>query len=189
MGYYGYRSWRRHEPSKYSVLAGLFGSAIRDIRAAFEKLDKDDLDELFSDYGAIHGDSAERYARKTFSGWKRGTIKLSGQTMERLVELVPPYLSPKQRFSILQSVLKFHKKSGGFRTIKINVKEPSQGFAELQQALASMSHNDMLAHLPEKVMKAASWLYDDDITSARAMLAEAERLENDLIRASATREI
>jgi hypothetical protein len=55
--------------------------------------------------------------------------------------------------------------------------------------LASMQHYDVLAHLPERVMKAASWLYANDITAARAMLAEAERKENDIIRASATREI
>ncbi len=193
MGYY--RSWRSRGwggssgPSKYSVLTGLFGSAVGEIRQAFMNLDKDARDELFSDYGAIHGDSAENYARKTFPKWKSRATKLSGQTMERLVELVPPYLSPEQRFSILQSVLKFHKKSGAWRTIKINVKEPAQGFAELRQALASMSHDDVLAHLPENVMKAASWLYDDDITATRAMLAEAERLENDMIRSKATREI
>lgn len=190
-----YRSWRSRgwggssAPSKYSVLTGLFGSAVGEIRHAFENLKPDALDELFSDYGAIHGDSAERYARKTFPSWKSGATTLSGQTMERFVELVPPYLAPEQRFSILQAVLKYHKKSGAKNIIKINVKEPAQGFAELQQALASMSHDDILAHLPENVMKAASWLYDDDITATRAMLAEAERLENDMIRSKATREI
>jgi hypothetical protein len=52
-----------------------------------------------------------------------------------------------------------------------------------------MSHDDVLAHLPERVMKAANWLYDDDITAARAMLAEAERLENEIVRSNAAREI
>lgn len=74
-------------------------------------------------------------------------------------------------------------------TIRINLKEPEVGFSELQQALASISHEDILAHLPDKVMKAASWLYDDDITAARAMLAAAERKENDLIRSQAVQEI
>lgn len=195
MGYYGkrrFRSWQSYgsyAPPTYSALANLFGSAVGEIREAFENLGGDAIDELFSDYGAIHGDSAESYARKTFPSWQSGKIKLSGQTMQRLVELVPPYLSPEKRFSLLQSVLRCHKKTGGSRTIKINIKEPNQGFTELQNALASMPHNDMLSHLPKKVMKAASWLYDDDITAARAMLAEAERLENDMIRSSAAREI
>lgn len=69
------------------------------------------------------------------------------------------------------------------------MKEPIGGYAELDSALASMQHYDVLAHVPEKVMQAASWLYDDDITAARGMLAEAERRKNDIILASATREI
>lgn len=200
MGYYGrgrYRSWRSRgggapsSPSKFDALFDLFGGAVGEIRRAFENLEADALDELFSDYGAIHGDSAERYARKTFPSWQSGATKLSGQTMERLVALVPPYLSPEQRFSILQSVLKLHKKKSVTKPtiIRINVKEPAKGFAELEQELASMSHDDILAHLPEHVMKAASWLYDDDMTATRAMLAEAERFENDTIRTKATREI
>lgn len=190
-----YRSWRSRgwsgsfTPSKYAVLSGLFGSAVGKIRQAFMDLDEDARDELLSDYGAIYGQSAERYARKTFPNWKSGATNLSGQTMERLIELVPPYLSPEQRFDILQSVLRHHRKTGTSQTIKINVKAPEEGFVELQQTLTSMSHDDILAHLPEHVMEAASWLYDDDITAARAMLAEAERRENDLIRANAKKEI
>lgn len=198
MGYYRrgtYRSWRSRgnrgtsEISKFVTLRGLFGDGVGEIRQAFLALEEWALDELLSDYGAIYQKSAENYARKTFPKWKSGATGLSGQTMERLVELVPPYLSPSQRFSILKSVLKYHKKTGPQRSIRINIKEPSSGFLELEQALASMSHDDVLAHLPEKVLNAAKWLCDDDITSARSMLAEAERLENDLIRAAATKEI
>jgi hypothetical protein len=198
MAYYGrrYRSWRSRgwsnssAPSKYTVLTDLFGEAVAKIRREFLNLDENARDELLSDYGAIYGTSAENYARKTFAKWKQGETKLSGQTMERLIELVPPYLSPDQRFSVLQLVLKAHKKYGEWRrTIKINIKEPAQGFAELQEVLASMTHDDVLAHLPDKVMKAANWLYDDDITAARAMLAQAERIENDLVRSRAIQEI
>lgn len=110
---------------------------------------------------------------------------VSGQTMERLGELVLSYLSSEQRFSLLSQVLP----SKPYNSIRINVKEPVGGCAELDSALASMQHYDVLAHVPEKVMQAASWLYDDDITAARGMLAEAERRENDIILASATREV
>lgn len=198
MGYYGrrrYRTWRSRGwggssgPSKYSALSGLFGDAVTQIRKAFLELDDDALDELFLDYGAMHGDSPEKYARNTFHKWKSGATKLSGQTMERLMELVPPYLSQDQRFSILKLVLTKHQRYAPHRSIKINVKEPGEGFTELERILATMTQRDLLAHLPEKVMKAASWLYDDDITAARSMLAEADRIENEQIRARARREI
>ena len=38
-------------------------------------------------------------------------------------------------------------------------------------------------------MKAAEWLYDDDITAARAMIAEIERRETNLIRSNSVNEI
>jgi hypothetical protein len=194
MSYYGrrYRSWRLrggYTLSKYTVLTKLFGSAVEEIKEAFKNFDNYELDEMLSDYGAIYGDAAQKYAKRAFSSWVSGEVQISGRTMERLIELVPPYLSSSVRFSILRSVLQHNKLSGIKQTIKINMKEPSQGFAELERALASMSHNDVLAHLPERVMQAASWLYDADVTAARAMLAEAERLENDLIRSNAAREI
>lgn len=194
MAYYRrYRTWRSRgfdaKPSKYSVLERLFGSAVKEIRAEFEKLDPEALDELFNDYGSVHGNSAEKYARKTFSNWKSGKTKLSGQTMERLIELVPPYLKPEVRMSLLRVVVSLHKKSGTFRSIRINIDDPEQGFRELSETLSQMRKEDPLAHLPENVMKAASWLYDDDITAARSMLAEAERLENESLRSSAEREL
>jgi len=102
--YYNYRNWRDYPPappSKYSFLTGLFGSAVSAIRHAFLNLDKNALDKLLLRYGKIYGNSAERYARKTFPDWQIGLTILSGQTMERLIELVPPYLSPDQRFLIL----------------------------------------------------------------------------------------
>ncbi|WP_442756726.1 CFI-box-CTERM domain-containing protein [Methylocystis sp. JAN1] len=190
MRYYYGRGYRRSwKPPKYSALTGLFGNAVGEIKSAFLNMDSGALDELFAEYGGKYGKSAEAYARKTHPKWRIGTTTLSGQTMERLIELVPPYLSSDQRFAILKTVLKYNKKNADARTIRINVKEPQAGFAELDQVLASMTHDDLLAHLPERVMKAASWLYADDVTSARAMLAEAERVENEIIRASAKREI
>lgn len=124
MGYYhGYRrrkytNWRgrgygRNAGSlKYSALFRNFGSIIGEVRSAFFALEDDALDALFNDYGVIHGSSAESYARKTFPSWKSGKTSLSGQTLERLVELVPPYLEPEQRIGLVR------RGSGGSRAAR-----------------------------------------------------------------------
>lgn len=199
MGSYGYRrrryrSWRSrsYKPTKFDALSRLFGGAVGGIQQAFLSLDDDALDELFTDFGSLYGDAAEKYARKTFSKWKSGETKLSEQTMERLVALVPPYLSAEKRFELLQDVLKKHKPSAStkpFKYIRINSKEPASGFAEIDAALETMIHEDALAHIPERVMDAGKWLYDDDITVARAMLAQAESKQNEIIKNSAAKEI
>lgn len=202
MGYYGgyrrrsYRSWRSRGfrggsgPSQYSRLHSIFGPVVEAIHGAFLSLDEDALDELFSDYGAIHGDAAERYARKTFPKWKSGATKLSGQTLTRLIELVPPYLSAEQRIALLDVLVAKHKRSPtGGASISVNVEDPSAGFAEIDKALAAMEVEDELAHLPGHVMEAAKWLYDDDVTAARAVLAQATRAENNMKKAQARKEL
>jgi len=194
MGYYGYRSWRsRHwgenPPSKFTLLVNLFGDAVIEIKNAFLNLDKNALEELLADYGVIHGEAAANYARKAFSSWKSGTTKLSGKTMEKLIELVPPYLSSELRLKILKFVINQNKQTGPTLTIDINIEEPYAGFSQLDKEIKKMNVADQLAYLPEKVMKAATWLYDNDITAARAMLAEATKVENEIIKINAIKEI
>lgn len=182
-------SWRAYSASKYQELFSLFGRGIYEIRNAFLNLNNEDLDELLTVYGKIHGESAEDYARKTFAAWKSGRTGLSGQTMERLVSLVPPYLTSDQRFQFLKLLVSHYKPVVQNISVRVNIKEPTEGFQKLEEALNSLKKEDLLASLPEKVMNAAKWLYDDDITALRAMLAEADRYENDSIRAKAHREI
>lgn len=186
-----YRRWsgRSSQPTHYSVLSGLLGDGVWDIRAAFLGLDEDALDQLLDDYGQLHGSSAGQYARKAYPKWKSGATKLSGQTMQRLVELVPPYLEPDQRHQILLKVLKKHKRSPPSQTIRVNIKEPHDGFRQIDEALANVKASEPLAYLPEHVMEAAKWLYDDDVTAARAMLAESMKIETDMLRDNAAREL
>lgn len=203
MGYYGgyrrrsYKSWRSRgygrssAPSKYTVLFRNFGAVVEEIRKAFLALEDDALDELLKDYGAIHGDSAESYARKTFPAWKSGKTGLSGQTLERLVELVPPYLEPEQRMELTKLLAQKHEPRHGkpYNNIRVNIEEPGNAFTEIEAALTEMDTQDVLAHIPEHVMKAATWLYDDDVTAARAVLADAKRAENEIMKKAARREI
>lgn len=198
MGYYrrrSYRTWRTrgsYTPSKYTVLARIFGSTIEDIRQAFLALEDDALDDLLKDYGVIHGAPAERYARNTFPNWKTGYTKLSGQTMERLVELVPPYLEPDQRIAIVKKLIKFHKPrriNKPKKIIYINIELPGDAFQEIENAFEEMRVTDTLAHVPEHVMKAANWLYDDDVTAARSVIAESVQHQNEIMKQSARREV
>ncbi|MFP3553802.1 CFI-box-CTERM domain-containing protein [Paraburkholderia sp. SIMBA_049] len=199
MGYYrgyggrrrSYRRWsgRSSGPSKYYELTKLFGGAVGAIQSAFLALDEEALDALLSDYGEIHGASPEAYARKAFPKWKSGATKLSGQTMERLVTLVPPYLEPAQRFEILRQVVEKHRPHTRHMSVHVDPKKPEEGFAKLDAVLATMKKEDVLAHVPENVLAAASWLCDNDITAARALLAQAEGKSNEIMRIAAIKEV
>lgn len=186
---YRYRNWGNNPPSKYSKLQAMFGQAVEEIKKQFFKLDSEALSELLLDYGEMHGKSAASYAKDTMPKWKSGSTKLSGQTLERLIELVPPYLSAKQRLEILQMILSKNKRITSTQLIKINVKDPTAGMAEVDFALRSIKVTDELAYLPPRVMEAAQWLYDDDVTAARAVLISIASAETAALMQSAEREI
>ena len=173
----------------YDRLQRLFGDAIADVKKAFFNLDPKTLDRLFTVYGQAHGSSAENYARETFSSWRSGQRGLAGQTMERLIELVPPFLGADARQKLLVKVLDHNRPSRPVRTVNINVKQPEAGLAALNEAVAAVESTDVLAHLPSTVMDAARWLYDDDATVIRAVLAQSTRHEADRMRAQAAREV
>jgi HIRAN domain len=178
-----------YEPSKYSKLEKLFGDAVEALRDSFLGLSDADLECIFADYALAYNENAANYARMTYPSWKYGRVKLSGETMERLIAFAPRRLAPDVRMSLLRSVLAQNRKTVPTRRVEIEQHNPSAGLQDLENALASMSHRDVLAFLPERVMEAATWLYDDDITAARAILAQAEHQENDLLRRKAAGDI
>jgi hypothetical protein len=109
--------------------------------------------------------------------------------MERLMELVPPYLSAKQRLELLKIILERYKRTPTTQTIKINVKEPAAGLAAIDSALQQLRVTDELAYLPSHVMDAAKWLYDDDVTAARGVMTSIAAAETRALKHSAEREV
>lgn len=193
MSYYGYGYRRRggrrgpYVPN-YGRLTSMFGEAVKDIQQAFRNLPPDAMRELLLDYESAHGEGPAKYARATVAKWQSGNTQMSGQTMERLIDLVPPYLTPEQRLALLKKVVVLHRPSNA-HYIFVNRKEPAEGLRQLDAALATLRTQGALANVPEYVMAAAKWLYDDDMTAARAVLQEIDRRETDTSRASAQREI
>lgn len=180
--------WSNPE-SKATKLKKQFGGAIEEISRAFYAMDSRNMSALLQRYGQLYGDNAEDYARRTMDKWRSGEVKLSGQTLERLIKLVPPYLSPEKRLELLALILKRHERKPNTQRIEVNVKKPEEGLAEIDRAMNRIVVTDELAYLPSYVMDAAKWLYSDDVTTARAMLAELSSVETRALKASATREI
>ena len=191
MGYRNYRyrhAWNNPE-SKKTALERRFGGAANEITRAFYALDMRSIDALMRDYGKIYGKQAEDYARRTMPKWRSGTVNLSGQTLERLIQLVPPFLTPQKRLEILELILKRYERSPKTQRIEINVKKPDEGLAQIDNALRNIGVTDEMAYLPAGVMDTAKWLYADDVTTARAMLSKLSAAETRALKESAVREI
>ena len=71
----------------------------------------------------------------------------------------------------------------------MNALEPDVGFAEIDKALSKMDIAEEFAHQPDFVMEAGKWLYDNDVTAARAVLTHAKKAENVIRKAQALQDL
>jgi hypothetical protein len=184
------QKFREYEAKARKLEMLMGGDALQEIRDDFFNLNDDQkVNDFFSTYMQLYGERAREYAIENLSNWKNGTRKLSGQTMERLVSLVPPYLNSEQRFSILTKIIKHNHVDGNIEYIRVDLQDPSDGISKIDKAVLKLNYNDNLANISSEVMDVAKWLYDDDITSARAMIAQATQIENEILKKSAIKEI
>lgn len=167
------RSWGAYHISERSALAREFGYIDRDVESAFLALPFNELDELFDDYGQEYGKSAESYARRTFPSWKSGAVKLSGQTAERLMQLLPPRLSSGERYELIRKLRNHY-----IRRSTVHVSTDAADWRQnVMPAVDRLIQSGGQFSLPESLQEKAQWLAAGDSQVACTILNRIEKEE------------
>ena len=170
-----YQNWNRRYWGSYHVsqrqqLSSLFAGIDKDIQKLFFSLDQKSVSTLLRKYGALYGDPAEKYARKTYAKWKSGETKLSGQTAQRLLNLIPPFLPADARYDLVKKLRKHH-----LRTKPITIMTSRSNWRDdvipAFERLLKVSDQFVI---PDSLISKAAWLADGDIDNANRMLAAIE---------------
>jgi hypothetical protein len=156
-----------------SELSRRFGGIDREVEKIFLQLAPSELDRLLSRYGQEHGQKAEVYARDTYEKWKSGSVKMSGQTAGRLLDLLPPLLAPSIRFDLVR---KFRERHFSKRTIRIQ-STPQTWRTDLVKPIQELVAASSGFALPADLLDTAKWLADGDVAAAQRLLAAAEQEE------------
>lgn len=151
-------------------LSSLFAGIDKDIENVFFKLPSSNLNSLLIQYGNNYGKKASDYARVTYPKWKSGQVKMSGLVAERLLNLIPPFLTEGERFDLIKKLRTAYitKSSRSLTTSFNNWKE------DLSPAIASLVELNSRFNLPDKIISRAKWLTDGNSSSAMKLLAAAE---------------
>jgi hypothetical protein len=166
---------------KYNALSNRLGPVVDEMKKAFFDLLDEDFNRLIVRYRSNYGASAAEYATEALPNWKSGRTKMSGQTMERLINLVPKYLTYDQRYNMVSRLCKHHRKIK-HQTIRVNIDKPEEGLKEFEAGLESFYASATLMNLPDHVIETLTWINDDDVIVARALLAQVEKVEADEVR-------
>lgn len=170
---FDYRSYNENQraAAKYG-LAGID----EDVLTIFNGLDKTRLEFLLTHYEAAHGESAANYARNKIPEWATGSVRASGQTIQRLMALVPKVLRPDEKYELLKKLYDFHRSISKERHVIFVVTGRSSDFRRQVSDLASklcQKHDSQ--QLPSSVQQKISWVCDNDSMVARSIMAAVEK--------------
>lgn len=174
MGYYhrryGRRNWGSSKTSERQRLTSMFAGIDKDIQKYFFELDVSSLNMLFRKYGEEYGNSAENYARKTYSNWKSGRTTLSGQTAERLLNLIPPYLPKSVKYELIKKLRQhyFKKQRKYIKTTH------NQWRNDVVPAVNEIVNRSSEFALPDILSQKATWLTNGDVDAANQVMASLE---------------
>lgn len=159
--------------SERSALSHTFAGIDADIERIFLSLPKHQLESVFGRYRAAHGPEAESYARQTYKKWKSKAVKMSGQTAERLLNLVPPCLSAEARFDLIKKL-----RSGHLHPTHQTLVTTSHTWRhDLADPIRVLVSRSAAFSLPDRITKRAEWLANGDTAAAQSLLAAAEQEE------------
>ncbi len=181
MGTRRYRRWsstnwgQRHAAERARVSAR-YGGVDADVREVFFSLSPEPLNRVLADYREKNGQAAHEYARRVYAEWKSGKVQMSGQVSERLLAIVPRYLSFPVKYALLD---KLCRRRAGTR-LRVEIAADMTAREALGTALRAIENARSTA-LPAHILERLHWLADNDGKAAQSLLSQVLAREYEVI--------
>jgi hypothetical protein len=185
MGYYrrGYQSrryrssrWGDFTPTQSGQVSRLYGGIDHDVRRMFFALDGFTLKLVFNRYERDHGAGKRKYAEKTFEEWRSGRVQMGGEIRDRLVRIVPAFLTFDQKYELIEKLWATLRQK---TTLNVTI-SPAGGLdAALDVVMGAI---DALGdhEIPLAVAERLEWLAADDGVAAQALLGQVAKREGEI---------
>lgn len=134
------------------------------------------LARLKADYRQRHGDKAADYLEEAWPKWQKGSTRVSVQTMERLVDLVPRVITDGERYLILKKLYDASREAQ-MTTRHVNFtlgRDRSEAESLLWKYASELVAKPRNHQLPEHVRKRMRWVCNEDSNLARRLMAAVE---------------
>lgn len=145
----------------------LVGGADEEVKSFFFSLPPSKREEVLRAYGRKYGTHPEEYARETFEKWRSGSVRMSGLVARRLFSLLPPIMSPGQKYEIAKHIWEKSAPSSSLQ-LAIGPQTPTSAIIDyMSKHLASVMTEHMI---PERIASGFKWLSDDDVVFYEKLL-------------------
>ncbi len=152
-----------------------YGSLVDRVTRIFFAMDPDTVDRVLQAYRERYGDGAYAYAKRTIGAWKQGQVKQVGQTVMRLLEVVPHFVDLDTKFELARIVREETLRR--LRQSRIEFTVPADGsLSEPMTQLKEIIDAQLAIELPPGVLEEQTWLSREDAALFQRMIRDTERV-------------
>ena len=145
-----------------------------DLVAVLLNLEEESLNELFKLYKAEFGHSAARYAQHTYHKWKTGEVRPNRQTFSRFLVHLPKVMSFDLKCEVLRQLRAEYCAKDNYQLIVYTDNWQNT----LSPLVTGIIEKAYTSELPKPLEERLSWLSDNEMLAARAILAESQAQES-----------
>lgn len=156
------------------VLSELLAGIDDDVKVAFARLSPSSLCALMIDYEAAYGESARRYAERSWRQWSLGEVQMSAEVAQRLLALVPKFMTLDERFEIVKKLRDKYRPERVHRRIVCRSNELRQA---VLPAVAELVDRSSLVAFPQSLVDRIEWILDSDVAATHKLLSAVETEE------------
>lgn len=176
------KEYAQQHIQEYRNLSKKLGPILDDVLDIFYSLNEKDREDLFNEYGKIYSLKAKEYAIEAFPLWKNKVRHMSGQTAERMINLIPPRLSFSERHGLVEKLYKFHLKHET-KYISVNSDSPEEGICAIKKIIQDRVDYIKKLCIPSDIGKIVEWVNDNNATiSIRILRLVSEKIYLDIMK-------
>ena len=151
-----------------------YGSLLERITRIFQSMDDETQEKVLQAYREVHGDGAYAYAKRTIAAWKVRPPQQVGQTIMRLLDVVPLFVDLQTKFELAYIVREETMRR--LRQLRMTIEVSTED--DLQSAMERVKEvidTQLEVELPPGVIETRTWLSKDDAAFFEEMHKEADR--------------
>lgn len=164
------------------ALSKTLGGTDKDVKEYFFSLGSHQLRPILEEYKSKYGEKAYDYAVETIPKWRTNAVQMSGQTAERLYNLLPPRMPLEKKYQLTENL---------WRTLgPASEQYVTCGFDAtvdeiMNVAGVQISNSVMNFNIPEDLERRFNWISSGDIGIKQKILNHLQETEKHVALAQA----
>ncbi|HWD40466.1 MAG TPA: hypothetical protein VG944_16575 [Fimbriimonas sp.] len=151
-----------------------YGSLVDRVTRIFLGMDEEVKEKVLQSYREKYGDGAYAYAKRTIAMWKGRQVEQVGQTVMRLLEVVPMYVDLATKFELARIMRE--ETLSRIRQYKFTFDAATaEDLNAAADRLKEIIDVQVATELPPGVIEASAWLRKEDASYFQRMIEEAEK--------------